>query len=484
MAQTGAESGGPINLAHAAPFCLGEVEVHPPTRQLIRDGRSQTLEPRVMQVMVALAEAPGAVLTRDELIERCWGGVIVSENAINRVISRIRQIASDFGMDSFQVETITKVGYRMVVAGAAPIEAALAERPEPRPLPSDRNRRLVIGGLGAVGAAAAMGAWLWRDRAQPPRPSAAALALYRRGQNAQRQGLREQGRQAVAYFRQAVEMDPLYAEAWGALALGYRDVIAGAPDAEVARLTDWSRSAARRALELDPDNADAQAALVLIGPSYRNWAIMEAHCRRLLLHHPNHWFLHLQLSQVLAEVGRWREALQFAREVIRTDAFIPIGHVRLALALWATGRLQEAEITLDGALARWPGHWAIWFTRFDFLLYGGRPADARAFAAQAEGRPYGMPEGTYPAIIAAARAIETRAPADIEAALGAYLPAVAQGRAQAPSAVALASALGRIDTAFALLDNYHFQEGPFAPQRRPQNRGRAALHHRKPVPHS
>jgi DNA-binding winged helix-turn-helix (wHTH) protein len=68
-----------------------------------------------MQVLVALAEAQGRVLTRDELIERCWGGIVVGDNAINRVISRIRQIASDFGMDSFQLETITKVGYRMVV---------------------------------------------------------------------------------------------------------------------------------------------------------------------------------------------------------------------------------------------------------------------------------------------------------------------------------------------------------------------------------
>ncbi|HKR24018.1 MAG TPA: tetratricopeptide repeat protein, partial [Allosphingosinicella sp.] len=305
-----------------------------------------------------------------------------------------------------------------------------------------------------------------KDDAHEPAP--AALALYRRGQEAQRQGLREQNRQAVAYFRQAVEVDPLYAEAWGALALGYGQFVAAASDAEVGRLAEWSRSAARRALALDPDNADAQAALALIGPIYRNWAAMEADCRRLLVRHPNHWFVNLQLGRVLAEVGRWREALQCARDLIRIDAFIPIGHVRLALALWATGRLQEAETALDGALVRWPGHWAIWFTRFDFLLYNGRPAEARAFAAQAEGRPYGMPDGTYPAIIAAARAVETRAPADIEAGLGAYLAMVARSSAQTPSALPLPAILGRIDTAFALLDNYYFQEGPLAARRRPR----------------
>lgn len=415
-----------------------------------------------MQMLVALAQAEGAVVTSDELIQRCWDGRIVGENAIHRVISRVRHVAATLGNGSFRIETIAKVGYRLIVEGEAP-ERSAADVLRQRPLPS---RRALLGGAAALALVVPAGYFLFRGGdAHEPEPT--ALALYRRGQEAERQGLREQNRQAVAYFRQAVEVDPLYAEAWGALALGYRHFIAAAPDAEVARLTEWSRSAARRALALDPDNADAQAALALIGPIYRNWAAVEADCRRLLVRHPNHWFVNLQLGRVLAEVGRWREALQSAREVIRIDAFIPIGHVRLALALWATGRLQEAETALDAALARWPGHWAIWFTRFDFLLYNGRPADARAFAAQAEGRPYGMPDGTYPAIIAAARAVETRAPADIDAGLGAYLAMVAQSSAQTPSALPLPAILGRIDTAFALLDNYYFQEGPLAPPRSP-----------------
>lgn len=413
-----------------------------------------------MQGLVALASAKGAILTRDELIARCWDGRIVGEGAIQRVISLLRQIAAATG-GAFEIETIPKVGYRLIVGGMPPKPSA-PDVSRPRP-----SRRVLLGGAAAAIAVASPAAYLLFRGGEAHQPEPAALALYRRGQEAQRQGLREQSRQAVAYFRQAVGVDPLYAPAWGALALSYRDVIAGAPNAEVARLTEWSRSAARRALALDPDNADAQAALALIGPIYRNWANVEANCRRLLVRYPDHWFLHLQLSRVLADVGRWREALQCAREVIRIDPFMPIGHVRLALALWATGRLQEAETALDGALERWPGHWAIWFTRFDFLLYGARPAEARAFAAQAEGRPYGMPDGTYPALMAATRAVETRAPADIETVLGAYLAVIARSSVQIPSAVALATALGRIDTAFALLQAYYFQDGPFAPRLRP-----------------
>lgn len=464
MAQEISDPGGSTILAHVQPFRLGGLWIEPATRQVGRDGRNETLEPRVMQVLVALAQAEGAVVTGDELIQRCWDGRIVGENAIHRAISRVRNVAATLGEGSFRIETIAKVGYRLIVEGAAPKPSVAVESRHPPQL----SRRILLAGAGAALAVAGPAGYFLLRGAKAHEPEPAALALYRRGQEAQRQGLREQSRQAVAYFRQAVEIDPLYAAAWGSLALGHRDFIAGAPDGEVERLTQWSRSAARRALALDPDNADAQAALALAGPIYRNWRIAEANCRRLLARYPDHWFLNLQLSRVLAEVGRWREALECARDVIRIDAFMPIGHVRLALALSATGRLQEAETALDGALARWPGHWAIWFARFDFLLYGGRPAEARAFAAQAEGRPYGMPEGTFPAIIAAARAVETRAPADIEAGLGAYLTMIARSPAQTPSAVALPAILGRIDTAFALLDNYYFQEGPLAPRHPPR----------------
>ncbi len=90
MASQPAEADLTIKLANVRPFRLGEVEVDPATRQIRRGDDSRTLEPRVMQVLVALAEAQGQVIGRDGLIERCWNGRIVGENAINRVISLIR----------------------------------------------------------------------------------------------------------------------------------------------------------------------------------------------------------------------------------------------------------------------------------------------------------------------------------------------------------------------------------------------------------
>ena len=102
----------PVDLAHIQPFRIGPVEVRPATLEVAGRNRREALEPRVMQVLVALAGARGEILSRDDLIAACWEGRVVTDDAINRVLSRLRALARTF--EAFQVETITKVGYRLV----------------------------------------------------------------------------------------------------------------------------------------------------------------------------------------------------------------------------------------------------------------------------------------------------------------------------------------------------------------------------------
>src|SRR6185437_5456881 len=97
-----------IDLAREAPFRLGAAEVRPATREIVQGDRREVLEPRVMQVLVALARRTEAVVSRSELIETCWGGRVVGEDAINRCIAAVRRLAQGFG--GFEVETIPRVG--------------------------------------------------------------------------------------------------------------------------------------------------------------------------------------------------------------------------------------------------------------------------------------------------------------------------------------------------------------------------------------
>jgi Tol biopolymer transport system component/DNA-binding winged helix-turn-helix (wHTH) protein len=102
----------PVILARESDFRLGVLLVRPSLREISADACLLMLEPRVMQVLVALARMDGQVVSRDELIDACWGGRIVGEDAINRCIGRLRRLAETFD-DCFAIDTVARVGYRL-----------------------------------------------------------------------------------------------------------------------------------------------------------------------------------------------------------------------------------------------------------------------------------------------------------------------------------------------------------------------------------
>src|SRR5262245_66026103 len=81
-----------MDLAHQADFAIGGLRVRPAVRQIEWNGGSETLEPRIMQVLVVLGRRTGEVVSRDDLISECWDGRIVGDDALNRCISKLRKI--------------------------------------------------------------------------------------------------------------------------------------------------------------------------------------------------------------------------------------------------------------------------------------------------------------------------------------------------------------------------------------------------------
>jgi TolB-like protein len=126
---------GRIVLANEDDFRLGGLAVEPSRRRVaMDDGREEILEPRVMQVLTALARANGRIVTRDELVESCWDGLIVSEDSINRAIGRVRRLSERLGAGAFTLETIARVGYHLKTSGQSE-QRETPSRPEPRPSP-------------------------------------------------------------------------------------------------------------------------------------------------------------------------------------------------------------------------------------------------------------------------------------------------------------------------------------------------------------
>ncbi|MBU4530316.1 MAG: winged helix-turn-helix domain-containing protein [Hoeflea sp.] len=100
-----------IDLAKTAPFALGLATVLPSSCEISAAGQTVSVEPRVMQVLVALAQRQGETVTRDDLIAQCWRGVVVGEDAIQRCIGRLRKTAAVVG--GFEIQTLNRVGYRL-----------------------------------------------------------------------------------------------------------------------------------------------------------------------------------------------------------------------------------------------------------------------------------------------------------------------------------------------------------------------------------
>lgn len=118
-----------IRLVGEPPMRLGQLHIDPPLRRITHDdGRVELLQPRVMQVLTALIRADGKILSRDNLLAFCWGGAVVGEDAIDRVIGRVRRLAEGIGAGAFDLTTITKVGYRL--------EQTARARHVPPPTPS------------------------------------------------------------------------------------------------------------------------------------------------------------------------------------------------------------------------------------------------------------------------------------------------------------------------------------------------------------
>ena len=96
----------------------GNCLVDPASNQvLIKNGVSAQiakLEPRMMRVLVLLAERPGEVLSREFLIETVWENKFVGEEALTQAISRLRKIFRDNPHQPQFIETIPKNGYRII----------------------------------------------------------------------------------------------------------------------------------------------------------------------------------------------------------------------------------------------------------------------------------------------------------------------------------------------------------------------------------
>jgi DNA-binding winged helix-turn-helix (wHTH) protein/Flp pilus assembly protein TadD len=107
-------------------YKFGCFSVYPTEKQLLRDGKSLPLAPKVYDTLSLLLEAQGRLVEKNEFLNRLWPDSHVEEVALAHAISQLRKVLRD-GMDGASlIETVPKRGYRLCV----PIEVFGSETGE------------------------------------------------------------------------------------------------------------------------------------------------------------------------------------------------------------------------------------------------------------------------------------------------------------------------------------------------------------------
>jgi DNA-binding winged helix-turn-helix (wHTH) protein/TolB-like protein/Flp pilus assembly protein TadD len=166
-----------IDLSIEEPFRLGVVRIDPRAHEISWDGELRRLQPLTMKVLVALHDKSGEVVTRDELVDRCWDGRFVGEDVVNRCISLLRRVAADCG--GFEIQTVPRTGYRFAeTSRGAAIDIWRSTSAPGFALSASANRMLNSAGLLAGALLVVGGGFYTFERLNKPATDAVMLKPF------------------------------------------------------------------------------------------------------------------------------------------------------------------------------------------------------------------------------------------------------------------------------------------------------------------
>ena len=176
-----------MSVVETREYRFGEFELDPARRRLSRNGEELPLNPKAFDMLVELIRSSGAVVSKDELLERVWPDQIVEENNLSVHVSALRKLLGE-GNGVKYIATVPGKGYAFVapldppVDGDIIIEQRTIERVTvedlrpPSQLPPARRRSLWVAAA-AVLLLAAFGGWLIWGRLAAKAPNIDSIAV-------------------------------------------------------------------------------------------------------------------------------------------------------------------------------------------------------------------------------------------------------------------------------------------------------------------
>jgi len=380
-------------------FRVGEWTVRPRLARIERAQHTVHLTPRAMAVLLHLAAAKGAVVSRNELLDSVWPRMAVTQDALSQCIVELRRAFGDDAKRPSVIETIPKVGIRLLppVSPCAPADLAVAAPAPLAPLAGAalaraprRWLRLVLATLGlvVVGGSAAR---LIGDRAAP-RPSAAeqtaaampsgkARDFYLNGDDYLR---RTNRLQALKYeeeqYRRAVKEDPGSALAWAKLSRTHAAFHWYGIDRSPGRCA-LAEQAARRALELKPDLAEGH--LYLANYYHRCQGDTQAALAEFAIAErsiPDNAELHFLRASVYRRLGDWQLSLADGARAVELDSRNAMYERQQHVTYLFQRDYANAERLLDDLVTLYPDDGTVYNDKVVLALVSGADTElARRF---------------------------------------------------------------------------------------------------------
>jgi TolB-like protein/DNA-binding winged helix-turn-helix (wHTH) protein len=161
-------------------ICFGVFAVDRDTRELSKHGIRVKLEDQPFEVLLALLEKPGAVVTRTELQARIWpdGTFVDFDKSLTKAVNKIRTVLEDSAATPRYIETLSRRGYRFI----APVGTAGELAPsvlEAQASPGTRRRLIlwIAAALPVLGLGIGIQWNRLRPRVGPERPIESLVVL-------------------------------------------------------------------------------------------------------------------------------------------------------------------------------------------------------------------------------------------------------------------------------------------------------------------
>ncbi|MDP9012131.1 MAG: winged helix-turn-helix domain-containing protein, partial [Pseudomonadota bacterium] len=93
---------------------IGSLRVDPAVDEIERDGRVIKLEPKVMRLLVCLAEHAGEVVSVEQLLDEVWKDVVVTHDSVYQAVAGLRRVLGDDPKNPTYIANVVRRGYRLI----------------------------------------------------------------------------------------------------------------------------------------------------------------------------------------------------------------------------------------------------------------------------------------------------------------------------------------------------------------------------------